>query len=83
MWSRTQKLANVFVFMAIDTVFAILWLGAWAAFVAWVRAGIASGAAKSKIDHKDSNCTVFDPDFGTPAKCDLGNVCVGFGVAIL
>jgi hypothetical protein len=83
MWTRTQKFANVFAFMAVDTVFAILWLAAWAALVAWIRNGIQSGADIKKIDHGQANCTTFDPKFGSEGKCDLGNACVGVGVTIL
>jgi hypothetical protein len=83
MWTRTQKFANVFAFLALDSVFVILWLAAWAALVAWVRNGIREGADAKKIDHAQANCTVFDPKtFGTPEKCTLGNACVGMGVTI-
>ncbi|KAF2669126.1 hypothetical protein BT63DRAFT_455101 [Microthyrium microscopicum] len=83
MWERTQRFANVFAFLAIDAILAILWLAAWASMVSWVRAGQAAGAAEMKLPGGSQNCTTFElKDFGTPKKCDLANDCVGFGVVL-
>jgi len=83
LWQRSQKFAKVYAFLAIDIIFAILWLSAWASLVSWNRSGMTSGADKKKIDHGSANCTTFDPDFGNEKKCKLANTCVGFGVVIL
>jgi len=82
LWARSQRFANVYAFLAIDIIFAIFWLSAWASLVSWNRAGMASGAEKKKLDHSAANCTTFDPDFGNEKKCQLANTCVGFGVVI-
>jgi len=83
MWERTQRFANVFAFLAIDAIFAILWLAAWAALVSWVRAGQAAGAAEMKLPDGSQNCTTFETkNFGSPEKCNLANHCVAFGVVM-
>lgn len=80
MWSRTQKFSSVYAFLSIDALFTILWLAAFAAVAAWVRAGISQGATDAKISYSAANCTVFA--YGTETKCNLGNAATGFGVVV-
>jgi len=49
LWQRSQRFTNVYAFLAIDIIFAIFWLSAWASLVSWTRDGMHSGADKKKI----------------------------------
>lgn len=80
MWSRSQRLSSIYAFLAIDILFCILWLAAFAAIAAWVRAGIEQGATDAKIAYSAANCTVFA--YGTETKCHLGNAATWFGVLV-
>jgi hypothetical protein len=84
MWQRSQRFANIYAIVATDVLFTIFWLAAWAALVAWVRSGIAAGAAKLNKPTSEISCAngFADSGFGEAAKCSLANACVGFGVII-
>jgi len=80
MWSRTQKFSNIYAFVSVDVILTILWLAAFAAVAAWVRAGVTQGAADAKISYSAANCTTFG--YGTEQKCHLGNAATGVGVIL-
>jgi translocation protein SEC72 len=67
MWSRTQRFGNVYAFAALDGLFTILWLSAWAAVAAYVSAG--------------GGCSHFS--LGSNGKCKLSEGTVVLGVFIM
>ncbi|KAL5459478.1 hypothetical protein PMIN06_002817 [Paraphaeosphaeria minitans] len=82
LYSRTKRFANAYAFAAIDALYTILWLAAFAAVMAWNTQGVKEGAKSLKLsDDAPKNCTIFK--YGPEAKCSLSRVTVGFGVVIL
>ncbi|KAL9617530.1 MAG: hypothetical protein Q9160_007688 [Pyrenula sp. 1 TL-2023] len=76
MWSRTQRFANVYAFVAIDSALVILWLSAWASVASYV----AGGKGKGK-DTKKSGCDNFK--YGSPGRCKLSEATIILGVIIM
>ncbi|KAF2680205.1 hypothetical protein K458DRAFT_108570 [Lentithecium fluviatile CBS 122367] len=77
MWSRAERFANVYAFVAIDALFTLLWFSAFIAVAMWNAKGIKEGAEEQK---KIRNCDAFK--FGSVGKCRLSRVTVGFGAMI-
>ncbi|KAF2404798.1 hypothetical protein EJ06DRAFT_579355 [Trichodelitschia bisporula] len=80
MWTRTAKFAKAIAFVAVDAVFCILWLSAFASVLAWNRAGIDKGTTDAKLPLDQGNCTTFG--YGPEAKCKLGYSAASVGVLI-
>jgi hypothetical protein len=97
MWSRAERFANVYAFVAVDATFACMASpdsttsknpAADMATVLWLSAfiSVARWNAAGIIDgaekeKKPRNCDVFI--HGPAAKCKLSRVAVGFGAMIL
>ena len=67
MYSRTQKFGNVYAFAALDGLFTVLWLSAWAAVASYVSAG--------------GGCSKFS--LGSNGKCKLSEGTIILGVFIM
>lgn len=67
MWSRTTHFGNPYAYFILDTLFAILWLSAWAAVASYVSAG--------------GGCAHFT--LGSNGKCKLSEATVILGVFIM
>ena len=80
MWSRSIRFAKAYAFVAVDVLYTIFWLSAFAAVAAWNRSGILQGASDKKIDSTDANCTVFA--YGTDGACRLAYASTAFGVLV-
>ncbi|KAK3202387.1 hypothetical protein GRF29_161g1015693 [Pseudopithomyces chartarum] len=81
MWSRAERFANAYAFAALDGLYTILWLAAFASVMAWNAEGVSEGAKDLKLeDGAPRNCTIFK--YGPEAKCSLSRVTVGFGAVI-
>lgn len=81
MWSRAQRFANAYAFLAVDALYTILWFAAFIAVAMWNSKGIKDGAAEKKIADDDRNCTTFK--YGSESKCTVSKAAVGMGALIL
>jgi hypothetical protein len=81
MWARAQKFAKAYAFAAVDALYTIMWLSAFAGLIAWNRAGVKQGTADLKIPFDQGNCTTFA--FGEEDKCKLSYSAMSVGVIIL
>ncbi|PVI02793.1 hypothetical protein DM02DRAFT_499421, partial [Periconia macrospinosa] len=79
MWSRAQRFANAYAFAALDGLYTILWLGAFASVAMWNAQGIIEGAEEKKAEKR--NCTTFK--WGPEDKCKLSRATVGVGAFVL
>jgi len=79
-WSRAANVAKALWFAVVDLVFTIFWLSAFAAVLAWLRAGMIQGTVDKKIPQNQGNCTTFA--YGTEKQCTLSYAASGFGVFI-
>ncbi|KAI1521045.1 MARVEL domain containing protein [Pyrenophora tritici-repentis] len=80
MWSRAQRFASAYAFLAVDALYTILWFAAFISVAVWNANGIREGAAKAKIPDDDKNCTTFL--YGDEAKCAVSKAAVGVGVMV-
>lgn len=80
MWSRAQRFASAYAFLAVDALYTILWFAAFIAVAMWNAHGIKEGAKKEKISDDDRNCTTFL--YGDEAKCKVSKAAVGVGVMV-
>ncbi|EMD92614.1 hypothetical protein COCC4DRAFT_130661 [Bipolaris maydis ATCC 48331] len=80
MWSRAQKFASAYAFLAVDVLYTILWFAAFVSVAMWNSEGIKEGAAKAKIPDDKRNCTTFI--YGDEAKCKVSKAAVGVGVMV-
>lgn len=91
MWSRAWRFNNVYAFVTIDVLYAILWFAASIAVAVWNANGIAKGKSQSKDDtdtntkradevKKDGTCASFG--YGSKSKCEVSKATVGFGIII-
>lgn len=84
MWTRAWRFANVWAYLAIDFLFALLWFAATIALGVWQSQGVKQG----KKDHADDedlddkgDCEIWA--YGSSSKCKVTKAGVGFGVVIL
>jgi hypothetical protein len=80
-WSRAQRFASAYAFLAVDAVYTILWFAAFIAVAIWNSAGIKRGGEEKKISADERNCTTFA--YGDEAKCNVSKAAVGVGVMVL
>lgn len=81
MWSRAQRFANAYAFLALDALYTILWFAAFISVAMYNSEGIREGAKKANNnDGSNGNCTTFA--YGPEAKCKLSRITVGFGAMI-
>ena len=81
MWSRAQRFANAYAFVAVDGLYTVLWFAAFIAVAMWNSSGIKEGAQDRKIpDSEPKNCTTFK--WGSESKCTVSKSSVGIGVVI-
>ncbi|CAI6333784.1 unnamed protein product [Periconia digitata] len=78
MWSRAQKFANAYAFVALDALYTVLWLAAFMSVAIWNTQGVTEGAEERKLEER--NCTTFK--YGPESKCNLSRATVGLGVFI-
>jgi hypothetical protein len=81
MWSRAQRFASAYAFLAVDALYTILWFAAFISVAMWNADGIKEGAKKANISDGDRNCTTFI--YGDEAKCKVSKAAVGVGVMVL
>lgn len=81
MWSRAQRFANAYAFLAVDALYTIFWFAAFIAVAMWNSSGIIDGAKERKIPDDQRNCTTFK--WGSESKCKVSKSAVGIGVVIL
>ena len=81
MWSRAQRFANAYAFLAVDTLFTLLWFAAFIAVATYNAGGIKDGATDRKIPSDQGNCTTFK--YGDESKCKASRGAVGVGIVIL
>lgn len=79
-FQRTKRFANPYAFVAVDTLFTILWFAASIAVTTWVNAGVREGEAKDE-EKKTKGCAAFA--YGPETKCTLSRASVAMGVIIL
>ena len=81
MWSRAQRFANAYAFLAVDALYTILWFAAFVAVSVWNGHGIVEGAKEKKIPDNERNCTTFK--YGSESKCNVSKATVGIGAVVL
>lgn len=83
MWTRAWRLANVYAYLGLDLLFALLWFAATIALGVWQSQGIKKGE-KDHIDDENAEdkneCETFA--WGSVSKCKVTKAAVGFGVVI-
>ncbi|KAF2128501.1 hypothetical protein P153DRAFT_293347 [Dothidotthia symphoricarpi CBS 119687] len=79
-WSRAQRFANAYAFLAVDAIYTILWFCAFIAVALWNSYGINKGGEDKKIAEGDRNCTTFA--YGNEKKCKVSTASVGLGAVI-
>lgn len=80
MWSRAQRFAHAYAFLAVDALYTLLWFAAFVAVAMWNSSGIKQGAAEKKIPDNERNCTTFK--YGSESKCNVSKASVGIGAMI-
>jgi hypothetical protein len=75
MWSRAWRLANVYVYVAIDITLLILWFAASVAVGIWNGRSIGNGEGEGK--NNEQSCTG-----GSTTRCGISKAADGFGVII-
>lgn len=84
MWTRAWRLANVYAYLALDLLFALLWFAATVALGVWQANGIKQGAKDHADDDADAdaegNCATWA--YGSASKCKVAKAGVGFGVVV-
>ncbi|THW53281.1 hypothetical protein D6C99_00109 [Aureobasidium pullulans] len=79
-WTRLWRLANPYIFIAIDSVFTIFWISAFASTCAWTAKGMQQGAADKKLSASSASCSTFA--FGSTSICNLAKAATGLGVTL-
>ncbi|KAL6706735.1 hypothetical protein ACN47E_005277 [Coniothyrium glycines] len=80
MWSRAQRFAHAYAFLAVDALYTILWFAAFIAVALWNSKGIKEGAREKNISDDDRNCTTFK--YGSESKCTVSKAAVGIGAMV-
>ena len=80
-WSRAQRFANAFAFLAVDALYTILWFCAFIAVALWNNWGVDKGGEDKKIPGDERNCSTFA--YGNEKRCEVSQATVGVGVTIL
>jgi hypothetical protein len=76
MWTRAWRFANIYAYLALDMLFALLWFSAFIAVAVWEAKGIKAG---SKDNTKTSSGTCASFAYGSPAKCNASRASAGMG----
>lgn len=83
MWTRAWRFANVYAYLAVDLLFALLWFAATVAVGVWQSQGIKKGEEDHADDeNKDSENECEKFAWGSVSKCKVTKASVGFGVVI-
>lgn len=80
MWTRAQRFANAYAFLAVDALYTIFWFAAAIAVAMYNRSGIIDGAKDAKLPDDQRNCTTFK--YGSESKCNISKAAVGIGGTI-
>lgn len=80
MWSRAQRFANAYAFLAVDALYTVFWFAAFVAVAMWNSHGIKEGAKERNIPDNERNCTTFK--YGSESKCTVSKAAVGVGAAV-
>jgi hypothetical protein len=83
MWTRAWRFANIYAYLGLDLLFALLWFAATIALGVWQSQGIKQGAKDHKDDDNaadESECETWA--WGSVSKCKVTKAAVGFGVVI-
>ncbi|KAH8724755.1 hypothetical protein GQ44DRAFT_617465 [Phaeosphaeriaceae sp. PMI808] len=80
MWSRAQRFANAYAFLAVDVAYTILWFAAFIAVAMWNSSGVKEGAKEKNIPDDARNCTTFK--WGSESKCSISRSSVGIGAVV-
>lgn len=81
MWTRAWRFVNVYAYLGVDLLFALLWFAATIALGVWQSQGIKKGEADNDEDSGDKGeCDMFA--WGSESKCKVTKGAVGFGVVI-
>lgn len=83
MWTRAWRFANIYAYLGLDLLFALLWFAATIALGVWESQGIKQGRkdhAEDKNIDDESDCETFA--WGSVSKCKVTKAAVGFGVVI-
>jgi hypothetical protein len=84
MWTRAWRFANIYAYLGLDLLFALLWFAATIALGVWQSQGLKQG----QQDHKDDDASTSKPSdcelwaWGSVSKCKVTKAAVGFGVVI-
>ncbi|KAI5209116.1 hypothetical protein E4T39_01016 [Aureobasidium subglaciale] len=79
-WTRLWRLANPYIFVAIDSVFTIFWISAFASSCAWTAKGMQKGAGDKKLKPTSASCSTFA--YGSATTCNLAKATTGLGVTL-
>lgn len=83
MWTRAWRFANVYAYLAVDLLFALLWFAATIAVGVWQSQGIKKGEKDAADDdNADSESECEKWAWGSVSKCKVTKASVGFGVVI-
>lgn len=92
LWSRLWRLNNVYAYLTIDFLFALLWFAAAIAVAVWNGNGISKGEKDQSKTKRDAytlfpredaaklGCAAFA--YGSESKCTVSKATVGFAVVI-
>jgi len=80
MWTRARRFANIYAYLALDILFALLWFSAFIAVAAWEARGVREG---SKIAHdKTGNGTCAKFAYGSKSRCEVSKAAAGVGALL-
>jgi len=81
LWSRAWRLANVYAYLTLDLLLALLWFAAFIAVSAWQSQGLSQGAKDNKDKSSGgSSCAHFA--YGSESKCSVSKASIGMGVLV-
>jgi hypothetical protein len=84
MWTRAWRFANIYAYIGLDLLFALLWFAGTIALGVWQSQGIKQGeedhAAHDGNADTLSECEMWA--YGSVSKCKVTKAAVGFGVVI-
>lgn len=83
MWTRAWRFANIWAYLGLDLLFALLWFAATIALGVWQGQGTKQGAKDHAEDDNiddESDCETWA--WGSVSKCKVTKAAVGFGVVI-
>lgn len=83
MWTRAWRFANIYAYLGLDLLFALLWFAATIALGVWESQGVKKGQKEHENDDNAadlSDCQTFA--WGSVSKCKVTKAAVGFGVVL-